>query len=392
MTLNAPIIGSNTDTAQAFRLALGGLWVPASALNSRTGVTTVPTLTSTGNFTATVSAFTCIIDGTSNALQGSYPVANDAAATVTISAANTQARIDLISLQIEDTAYDSSGFSRGQFVVTAGTPSGSPVAPSTPANAIPLWTVPVAANATSVVFSSATAVFPYTATSGGIVPVRAATDKPAAANAVQYRHRLDVTAAAAGTSPLESSVDGVTWTPVWDSASLGRLVTCTSSTRPGSPVTGLQIFETDTGHLRVWSGSAWVFSVTPFAPQTYQGAAGFSVPSGVSTIGSTVSVTTDGATEIEIMLRWSGISESSASVGDGFTFFPMIDGSITNIRAFYNYRSDSTSGNLGHGGMLVDFTTPSSGTHTIAFGTNGGGLSGFTISNPFIRVQAVPAH
>jgi len=235
MTLRTPIIAGGSDSAETFRLALGSLWVPASALNSRTGVTSVPVLTGTGNFTATVGPFTCVIDGTSNSLQGSYPVANDVATTVTIGAANTQARIDLISLQIQDNAYDSSGFSRGQLVVTAGTPSGSPVAPSAPANSISLWTVPVAANATSVTWASATAVYPYTAAAGGIVPVRTSTDQPAAVNGVQYRHRLDVAAAAGSVSPLESSVNGTTWTPVFDPSGFawsGWSPTWTSASSP----------------------------------------------------------------------------------------------------------------------------------------------------------------
>ena len=32
---------------------------------------------------------------------------------------------------------------------------------------------------------------------------------------------------------------------------------CTSTTRPTSPYTGQIIYETDTGYLRVWDGSAW---------------------------------------------------------------------------------------------------------------------------------------
>jgi len=32
---------------------------------------------------------------------------------------------------------------------------------------------------------------------------------------------------------------------------------CTSTTRPTSPYTGMTIYETDTGYLRVWDGSAW---------------------------------------------------------------------------------------------------------------------------------------
>ena len=39
---------------------------------------------------------------------------------------------------------------------------------------------------------------------------------------------------------------------------------CTSATRPASPSTGTMIYETDTGKIMVWDGSAWV-SVYPVA-------------------------------------------------------------------------------------------------------------------------------
>jgi len=210
-------IAGSSNSAEDFRLAACGLYVPASQINSRTGVTSSPVLTGTGSLTCTVGPFSCVIDGTSNALQGSYWATLDTAATVTINTGSAQSRIDLISLQIQDTAYDGSGFQRGQIVYTAGTP-GSGVAPATPANAIALFNVPVAALATSVNFASATAVYPYTAAAGGIVPARSAADAPAVVDGVQYRHRLDIAAAAAAKTPLESSVDGVTWTPVFDPA------------------------------------------------------------------------------------------------------------------------------------------------------------------------------
>jgi len=218
VTVRTPMLNTDTDTAETFRLAMGGLWVPASALNARTGVTSVPTLTSTGALTANISPFTCVIDGTSNSLQGAYPVANDNVAGITITTGSSQARIDLICLQIQDNDYDGSGQHRGIPVVVAGTPSGSPAAPATPANAIPLWTLPVPALASSVTFSTATAVYPYTAAAGGAVYVRGATDKPAVVNGFQMRYRGDVTPTAGGTSAMETSVDGVTYTPVFDAS------------------------------------------------------------------------------------------------------------------------------------------------------------------------------
>jgi hypothetical protein len=45
-------------------------------------------------------------------------------------------------------------------------------------------------------------------------------------------------------------------------AKIGAVV-CTSSTRPGTPFTGQQIFETNTGQSLVWNGSAWVAQAYP---------------------------------------------------------------------------------------------------------------------------------
>lgn len=36
------------------------------------------------------------------------------------------------------------------------------------------------------------------------------------------------------------------------------VITCTSGTRPGSPVNGMTIYETDTSRYMTWNGSAWI--------------------------------------------------------------------------------------------------------------------------------------
>lgn len=216
MTVRTIAIDGKSDTTQDWRLATCGLFVPASACNARTGVTVLPTLTGTGSLSCQISPFSAVIDGTSNSLQGGYPVTLDAAATVNINTGSAQSRIDLIGLQIQDNTFDGSGQHQGVVVYVAGTP-GSGTAPATPANTIALFTVTVPALASSINFATAqAAVFPFTAAAGGIVPVRNSTDKPAVANAVQYRHRLDVTGTAGTTSPLEFSTDGTTWRPVFD--------------------------------------------------------------------------------------------------------------------------------------------------------------------------------
>lgn len=282
-------IAGSTNSAEDFRLSAGGLFVPASAINDRSGVTSVPTLTGTGSLTANVGPFSCLIDGTSNSLQGSYWVAQDAATGITIGTGSSQARIDLISMQIQDNAYDGSGFQRAQLVVTAGTPSGSPAVPAAPANSISLWTLPVPALASSVTFSTATAVFPYTATVGGIVPVRNATDQPAAANGVQYRHRLDVTAAAGSTSPLESSTDGTTWTSVYSPPGAWTPYTpvwTSSGTAPATVNGSLVGFYAKVGRLvtakiAMYSGSSTTFGTGYYSFSLPFPAAVTSVPAGL---------------------------------------------------------------------------------------------------------------
>jgi hypothetical protein len=213
-------IDGQTNSSQDFRLTDIGLFVPASALNVRTGVTVVPTLTGTGSLSCQVSPFSAVIDGTSNSLQGGYRVTLDAAATVNITTGSAQSRIDLIALQIQDNTFDSSGQHQGVVVYVAGTP-GSGSAPATPVNSIGLFTIAVPASATSLNFATAQiAVFPFTAAAGGIVPVRNNNDKPAVACAVQYRHRLDVAGTAGTASPLEWSTDGTTWRPVFDTSAV----------------------------------------------------------------------------------------------------------------------------------------------------------------------------
>jgi len=47
------------------------------------------------------------------------------------------------------------------------------------------------------------------------------------------------------------------------------VITCTSSTRPSSPVEGMHIYETDTDEMYVYSGSAWVQIGSLVAWDTY---------------------------------------------------------------------------------------------------------------------------
>lgn len=98
-----------------------------------------------------VSAGHAIILGSQTATQGFYIAYNDAAATVALAAADpSQARIDRICVVVQDAFYGGTANNQVIFEAITGTPSGSPVPPSEPANALTLATVTVAAGATSI--------------------------------------------------------------------------------------------------------------------------------------------------------------------------------------------------------------------------------------------------
>lgn len=92
-----------------------------------------------------------IIAGTQATNQGFYIAYNDAATTVAIANADaTNARIDLIVVTVQDSYYGGTANNQVIFQAVTGTPSGSPVPPSAPANSLVLARVAVAAGTTSI--------------------------------------------------------------------------------------------------------------------------------------------------------------------------------------------------------------------------------------------------
>jgi hypothetical protein len=81
---------------------------------------------------------------------GVYQFYNDAATQLTVTTSNpSNPRIDRVVVTILD-AYYTGASNTVTFQVIAGTPAGSPVAPSIPQNSISLATIAVAAGATSI--------------------------------------------------------------------------------------------------------------------------------------------------------------------------------------------------------------------------------------------------
>lgn len=81
---------------------------------------------------------------------GVYQFYNDAATQLTVTTANpSNPRIDRVVVTIQDAYYTGSS-NTVTFQVIAGTPAGSPVAPSVPVDSLSLATIAVAAGATSI--------------------------------------------------------------------------------------------------------------------------------------------------------------------------------------------------------------------------------------------------
>lgn len=203
---------SAEDTRQAFDILL----TPTGSLLVRNGY--IPTvssvtpfaLTSTGSLSCSVGPGQAIVRPDATSSQGAYPVTVDATGsglpTVSFAAGGSLARTDVIYLQVQDTAEDASGFTRGQVAVVQGANGGG--VPAVPTGTVALWQVPVPASATSINFATATFVAPPTVCLGGVFPSNSS-GTPGLAHLGQTRSRTDRSMTAAP-GPLEV-YDGAAW-------------------------------------------------------------------------------------------------------------------------------------------------------------------------------------
>lgn len=130
------------------------------------------TQTGSPSMNVLVKSGLCAIPGTEGAQQGTYGLGNDADVTLAIAAAHaTLARIDIVIARIRDTVY-SGALNNGTLEVVTGTPAGSPVAPSTPANSLVLAQVNVLAAATSISNANITDTRRFLAAVGGVMPAK----------------------------------------------------------------------------------------------------------------------------------------------------------------------------------------------------------------------------
>lgn len=258
----------------------------------------------------TVNAGCAFVQGTASATAGMYTGVLDTTGTMTVTTSDpTNPRIDNVIVKFVDNGDNTS---TGVVAIQAGTPASSPVAPALPANSLLLATIAVGAGVSSITGANITDGRVYTVATGGILPMK------------------DVTGGITGPAGLYAH-----------DLSTGRLKVSDGSGNARSPKTG-----------------AFVPVASSFSDTV--------VSSAVATTLAVVSVTVDGATEIAMIATWLGVSMSSPSVGSVMAFTLFIDGSQVPSSQEIYYRHDSTSTNIGGGGMLLQHTTPSAGTHTVA--------------------------
>lgn len=164
--------GTPAYTAQQTRNGFAGLWANGTArpLGSQSGFAGgPPTITATST-TWSVPAATYVVDAAFTTTQSPYFIANDATVTGAVTAANaSNPRVDILYLQVNDTAIDSSGSRNATISYLAGTAAPSPVAPTLPARSLLLATINVP---TSGGGSPAVTINPqFAVATGGLLPI-----------------------------------------------------------------------------------------------------------------------------------------------------------------------------------------------------------------------------
>lgn len=168
--------GSPAYTGQQFRQAMSALvYNTTNRAVGSTGGTILgrqATISST-TVTWTCGAFVAIVDPDFTSTQGSYFVSSDAAVTGALTAPNaTNPRYDIIYVQVNDTAIDSSGSRNATVSYLAGTAAPSPTIPATPARSLLLgWLLVPASGGGS---PAGTQTNLYTCAVGGLLPVSSA--------------------------------------------------------------------------------------------------------------------------------------------------------------------------------------------------------------------------
>lgn len=279
----------------------------------------------------TVNAGYCCVANSSSSLQGGYIFGLMTSQSFTVAAADTtNPRIDTVVAYVSDVGTSAS-FSAVEIIT--GTPATSPVAPTPPANALTLAQIAVAANVLSVAAGNITDTRTYVVAPGGILPIANAAAAPAVpASQFMYNIASGQLVQGTGTAGVVASVPVLKWVP--QASFVSSSVTAASA--------------------------------------------------GALTQIATVTVTTDGATDIEIFTKWPYLTGSAAQI----TLTVYIDGvAVDSTVAYPAYFQGGTATYYTSSGQG---NTPTAATHTITWKFQASG-SGTSTSDGVHAASAAPA-
>jgi hypothetical protein len=261
---------------------------------------------------AVSAGYCCLGQSSSN---GGYVTGLTSSAILTLQPSNPAlARIDNVIVAVYDNG-DSSSFSDVE--VTTGVPGTSPAAPAVPANAVLLAQVFVAAGASSITTANITDERAYVVAPGGVLPIASEAAAPAVpASQLMYNVATGQLVQGTGTAGSTTPVAALKWAP--QMSVVASTVTDTSA-------------------------------------------------KGVLTTITTVTIATDGSTDLEVYYKWPGWLVSTAPLL--VTPQVLIDGTVLDQTDAYPVSATVPTG----GGSVKAFTsagqgnTPTAGTHTVTF-------------------------
>lgn len=228
MTLRTPPswLQNGSHPAENDRLTTQALWATTGIIKP---TSLAVTQNSPAGLTVLVASGWAAIVGTTQANMGTYVGYNDDTVVLSITTADpTNPRIDLVCLTVND-AYYTGALNNAVLQVVAGTPAGSPVAPTLPANSISLATVAVGAGATAITNANITDTRVLVTTnipeSGDISSVTAGTGLSGGGTSGAVTVSLDYKAA---TTLTLNAQTGTTYTTVANDAA-AKFVTLTNA-------------------------------------------------------------------------------------------------------------------------------------------------------------------